>query len=52
MDKLLISGRASLKGEIKISGAKNAALPIMASTLLAPGVHTLKKFPDSEMFLQ
>lgn len=45
MDKLLISGRASLKGEIKISGAKNAALPIMASTLLAPGVHTLKRIP-------
>lgn len=45
MDKLLISGRASLKGEIKISGAKNAALPIMASTLLAPRVHTLKRIP-------
>lgn len=45
MDKLLISGRASLKGEIKISGAKNAALPIMASTLLAPGVHTLQRIP-------
>jgi len=45
MDKLLISGRASLKGEIKISGAKNAALPIMASTLLAPGVNTLKRIP-------
>ncbi len=35
MDKLLISGGAVLEGEISISGAKNAALPILAATLLA-----------------
>jgi len=35
MDKLLISGGAVLNGEIAISGAKNAALPILAATLLA-----------------
>jgi UDP-N-acetylglucosamine 1-carboxyvinyltransferase len=35
MDKLLITGGANLQGEIRISGAKNAALPIIASTLLA-----------------
>jgi len=35
MDKLLISGGAVLNGEISISGAKNAALPILAATLLA-----------------
>jgi UDP-N-acetylglucosamine 1-carboxyvinyltransferase len=35
MDKLLISGGISLNGEICISGAKNAALPILAATLLA-----------------
>lgn len=35
MDKLLISGRKPLDGEIRISGAKNAALPILAATLLA-----------------
>ena len=35
MDKLLIDGGASLAGKISISGAKNAALPILAGTLLA-----------------
>ncbi|ADJ27278.1 UDP-N-acetylglucosamine 1-carboxyvinyltransferase [Nitrosococcus watsonii] len=35
MDKLLINGGISLDGEIRISGAKNAALPILAATLLA-----------------
>lgn len=34
MDKLVITGGASLQGEIAISGAKNAALPILAATLL------------------
>lgn len=37
MDKLIINGGLPLKGEINISGAKNAALPILASTLLADG---------------
>lgn len=35
MDKLIIHGGAPLRGEIRISGAKNAALPILAATLLA-----------------
>lgn len=35
MDKLLITGGSSLNGEIRISGAKNAALPILAACLLA-----------------
>lgn len=34
MDKLVIKGGAPLRGEISISGAKNAALPILAATLL------------------
>ena len=37
MDKLLITGGIPLEGEIRISGAKNAALPILAATLLADG---------------
>ena len=37
MDKLIITGGTPLEGEIRISGAKNAALPILASTLLADG---------------
>jgi UDP-N-acetylglucosamine 1-carboxyvinyltransferase len=38
MDKLLIEGGAVIDGEIRISGAKNSALPIIAATLLAHGV--------------
>lgn len=34
MDKIVINGGARLKGEVRVSGAKNAALPIMAATLL------------------
>ena len=41
MDKIVIAGGVPLKGEVVISGAKNAALPILAATLLAPGSHTL-----------
>ena len=37
MDKLIITGGIPLDGEIRISGAKNAALPILAATLLADG---------------
>ena len=37
MDKLIITGGIPLTGEIRISGAKNAALPILAATLLADG---------------
>jgi len=37
MDKLIISGGAKIQGEVRISGAKNAALPILAATLLAEG---------------
>ncbi len=37
MDKLIIHGGIKLQGEIRISGAKNAALPILAATLLAEG---------------
>ncbi|MSR17288.1 MAG: UDP-N-acetylglucosamine 1-carboxyvinyltransferase [Methylococcaceae bacterium] len=35
MDKLIITGGAQLDGELRISGAKNAALPILAATLLS-----------------
>ncbi len=45
MDKLQILGGNQLKGEVTISGAKNAALPIMAATLLAPSIHVLKRIP-------
>ena len=35
MDKLLIRGGARLSGEVRISGAKNSALPILAGSILA-----------------
>ena len=45
MDKLIIQGGIPLAGEIRISGAKNAALPILAATLLADGPVTLGNVP-------
>ncbi len=45
MDKLLITGGAPLNGEVRASGAKNAALPILAATLLAEGPVTLTNVP-------
>ena len=45
MDKLRISGKVVLNGEINISGAKNAALPILASTLLATTPMRVKNVP-------
>jgi UDP-N-acetylglucosamine 1-carboxyvinyltransferase len=45
MDKIIIEGGVPLSGEVPISGAKNAALPILAATLLAPGEHTLINLP-------
>lgn len=45
MNKLLIQGGKPLKGEIRISGAKNAVLPILAGTLLARGPVTVRNVP-------
>ncbi len=45
MDKLLIQGSASLVGEIPVSGAKNSALPIIASSLLAEGPMVIGNLP-------
>ncbi|HNR22012.1 MAG TPA: UDP-N-acetylglucosamine 1-carboxyvinyltransferase [Steroidobacteraceae bacterium] len=45
MDKLQIQGGVPLEGEIRISGAKNAALPILAGTLLADGPVTVANVP-------
>lgn len=45
MDKLQIHGGAPLEGEIRISGAKNAALPILAATLLAEGPVSVGNVP-------
>ena len=45
MDKLLIYGGARLDGEVRISGAKNAVLPILAATLLADGPMRVANVP-------
>lgn len=46
MDKFEITGGACLSGEIRISGSKNAALPILAGILLSPENITIGNLPD------
>lgn len=45
MDKLIITGGVPLDGEVRVSGAKNAALPILAATLLAEEPTTVCNVP-------
>ncbi|MFW5443321.1 MAG: UDP-N-acetylglucosamine 1-carboxyvinyltransferase [Methylococcaceae bacterium] len=45
MDKLIITGGTQLSGELRISGAKNAALPILAATLLCEEPVTIGNIP-------
>jgi len=45
MDKFLIEGNQPLNGEIKISGSKNAALPVMAAAILTEGETILDNVP-------
>ena len=45
MDKLIIQGGATLQGDVRIAGAKNAALPILAATLLADSPMTVGNVP-------
>ncbi|WP_297428015.1 UDP-N-acetylglucosamine 1-carboxyvinyltransferase [uncultured Acinetobacter sp.] len=46
MDKFLIQGGTKLEGEVRISGAKNAALPLLAATILADTPITLTNVPN------
>ncbi|MCB1214592.1 MAG: UDP-N-acetylglucosamine 1-carboxyvinyltransferase [Deltaproteobacteria bacterium] len=46
MDKIIIEGAHPLQGEVTIHGAKNAALPIMAASLLLDGELWLKNLPQ------
>ncbi|MHB8827967.1 MAG: UDP-N-acetylglucosamine 1-carboxyvinyltransferase [Syntrophales bacterium] len=48
MDKIEIIGGRRLQGEVRISGAKNAALPVLASALLVDGWNTFHNIPDLE----
>ncbi len=45
MDKILVQGGRKLSGEVQVSGAKNAALPILASALLCDGANTFSNVP-------
>ena len=46
MDKFVIKGKTKLKGEVEISGAKNAAVAILPATLLIDGITTLENVPN------
>ena len=46
MDKIEIEGGTKLKGEVKISGAKNAALPLMAASILSSGENYIHNLPQ------
>lgn len=46
MEKLVITGKTPLKGEVTISGAKNAAVAIIPATLLVNGVCTIENLPN------
>jgi len=46
MERFRVTGGARLSGTVKVSGAKNSALKLMAATLLAPGKSTITNLPD------
>lgn len=48
MDKLLVRGGRALKGQVEISGSKNAILPIMAASLMCDGEVILNGVPELE----
>jgi len=46
LSKILVNGGKKLSGTVKIHGAKNAVLPILAATVMADGVHTIYNCPN------
>jgi UDP-N-acetylglucosamine 1-carboxyvinyltransferase len=46
LDKIVVEGGVPLRGSVDVSGAKNAALPIVAASLLAEGDHVVRNVPD------
>ena len=46
MEKLVVTGPTQLKGEVEISGAKNAAVAILPATLLLKGIYTINNLPN------
>ena len=48
MSKIIVKGGSSLNGTIKVDGAKNATLPILAASLLASGESIIEDVPELE----
>ncbi|SHJ13833.1 UDP-N-acetylglucosamine 1-carboxyvinyltransferase [Desulfatibacillum alkenivorans DSM 16219] len=46
MDRIIVEGGRTLSGEVQVSGAKNAALPILAASLLVDGWNTFYNVPE------
>lgn len=46
MDKIIVNGGRKLSGNVRIHGAKNAVLPILAATVMVEGVHIIKNCPS------
>jgi len=46
LDRYVITGKQRLEGSIRVSGAKNSSLPLLAATLLAEGTSTLLEIPE------
>jgi len=46
MDEIWVQGGRPLRGSVAVGGSKNATLPILAATLLAPGIYRFTNVPD------
>ena len=46
MSKIIVNGSKPLSGTVRVHGAKNAVLPILAATVMAEGVHTIHNCPE------
>ena len=46
LKKIIVTGGATLEGTVKISGAKNAVLPIIIGTILTPGKNRILDVPE------
>jgi len=46
LDRIVVEGGVPLRGSVEVSGAKNAALPVVAAALLAEGDHLVRNVPD------
>ena len=46
MEKIIVKGRSRLEGQVRVSGSKNAALPIIFACLITDGISEIKGLPD------